>query len=64
MPDENAASLPFLQSIVHATDFSPASEQAFAHALALAVLRRTSLTLLHVTNDDHRNWTSFPAVRQ
>ena len=55
--------VPFISSIVHPTDFSAASERAFAHALALALLRRTSLKLLHVTSDPHRDWSAFPAVR-
>ena len=64
MAIENQDSIPFLASVVHATDFSPASERAFAHALAIAVLRRTTLTLLHVTSHEHRDWTGFPAVRK
>src|ERR1044072_1586407 len=64
MSKENHVPTRFLESIVHATDFSPASERAFAHALAVAVLRRTSLTLLHVTSGEHRDWTGFPAVRK
>jgi nucleotide-binding universal stress UspA family protein len=52
-----------VQSVVHPTDFSPASERAFAHALAIAVLRQTSLTLLHVEKDKH-DWNRFPAVRK
>jgi nucleotide-binding universal stress UspA family protein len=64
MAIESARSARFLESVVHATDFSPASERAFAHALAIAVLRRTTLTLLHVTSDEHRDWTGFPAVRK
>lgn len=64
MSNESPGSLRFLESVVHATDFSPASERAFAHALAAAVLRRTTLTILHVTSDEHRDWTGFPAVRK
>jgi len=63
MPQRNDARPPFIESIVHPTDFSAASERAFAHALALAVLRRASLTLLHVGSDLHGDWSGFPAVR-
>jgi nucleotide-binding universal stress UspA family protein len=63
MPHSNPTVPPFIESIVHATDFSAASERAFAHALAIALLRRTSLTLLHVTSDPDRDWSQFPAVR-
>jgi nucleotide-binding universal stress UspA family protein len=52
---------PLVHSVVHATDFSPASERAFAYALAIAVLRHTTLTLLHVGEHD---FSKFPAVRK
>ena len=52
---------PLVQSVVHPTDFSPASERAFAYALAIAVLRRTKLTLLHVGEHD---FYKFPSVRK
>jgi nucleotide-binding universal stress UspA family protein len=55
------ALVPLVQSVVHPTDFSPASERAFAYALAIAVLRRTRLTLLHVGDHD---FYKFPAVRK
>lgn len=55
--------LPFIESIVHPTDFSVASERAFANALAIALLRRASLTLLHVGADAAADWSRFPAVR-
>jgi nucleotide-binding universal stress UspA family protein len=56
---------PFIESVVHPTDFSPASERAFAHALAIALLRRARLVILHVGNDDDRpDWREFPAVRR
>ena len=54
---------PFIESVVHPTDFSPASERAFAHALAVAVLRRARLIILHVDADDRPDWSEFPAVR-
>lgn len=54
---------PFVTSVAHATDFSAASERAFAHALAIALLRQTSLTLLHVADAPQVDWSDFPAVR-
>src|SRR5512135_1617168 len=54
---------PLVQSVVHPTDFSPASERAFAHALAIAVLRQGTLTLLHVEKGKH-DWSKFPSVRK
>jgi nucleotide-binding universal stress UspA family protein len=58
-------SVPFIRSVVHATDFSPASERAFAHALGIALLREADLTMLHVASDaGDRDWSAFPAVRK
>jgi nucleotide-binding universal stress UspA family protein len=54
-----------IQAIAHPTDFSPASERAFAHALCLALTTRSRLYLLHVKEpgrDD--SWSSFPHVRE
>lgn len=56
---------PFVDSVLHATDFAPESEPAFAHALAIALIRKARLTLLHVGSgsspEDH--WSRFPSVR-
>ncbi len=51
--------------IVHATDFSEASEVAFAHALALALVHEARLTLVHVgpLRGDRFDWSRFPGVR-
>jgi nucleotide-binding universal stress UspA family protein len=54
----------FIASVVHPTDFSAASQRAFAHAMAVALIRRARLTLLHVSNDGGGEWSGFPAVRQ
>ena len=63
---DSRTSLAFVDSILHATDFSEASRPAFAYALALSLLRQTKLTLLHV-GDEHlsvEGWTKFPPVRK
>ena len=53
-----------LRSIVHPTDFSDASAEAFVHALRIALTAKSGLTLLHVTNPlDERDWVTFPHVR-
>ena len=54
---------PFIEDVVHPTDLSPASERAFAHALAIALVRRARLVILHVAADDRPDWGEFPAVR-
>ncbi|HUL82566.1 MAG TPA: universal stress protein [Gammaproteobacteria bacterium] len=64
MPTSQKSAPPFIESVVHATDFSAASERAFAHALAVALFRRASLTLLHVGKDPGTDWSAFPAVRK
>src|SRR3954471_20980979 len=52
-----------LKSIFHPSDFSAASEVAFAHALRIALVARTELALLHVESSPSANWQDFPAVR-
>ncbi len=54
-----------VESVLHPTDFSAGSERAFAHALAIALLRGTEFTILHVTeqNSAKHELTGFPAVR-
>ena len=58
--------IPFAQSILHTTDFSPASHQAFAHALAIALVRQSELTVLHCGPEgtEEIDWESFPPVRE
>ena len=57
--------MPLVKSVVHPTDFSSASARAFAHALAIALLRQTTLTILHVGSEREADvpWTSYPSIR-
>jgi nucleotide-binding universal stress UspA family protein len=57
---------PFVTSVFHATDFSEASHLAFAHALAIALLRQGEFTILHTGRDflAEDEWKKFPAVRR
>ncbi len=64
MSNLNDPTIPFIRSVVHATDFSAADEQAFAHALGVALLRRADFTILHVASDTKSDWHGFPAVRK
>ena len=59
-----AQTVPFVQSIFHPSDFSAASELAFAHALAIALLRKCDLSILHAGRGHDRDWSRFPAVRK
>jgi nucleotide-binding universal stress UspA family protein len=53
-----------IQSIFHPSDFSDASEVAFAHALKLAVAAQGSLDIMHVAHGKNVEWEDFPSVRQ
>ena len=58
--------VPLVRSVFHPSDFSAASENAFAHALAVSLLRKTDLTILHAEEKRKfaaEEWTQFPAVR-
>ena len=55
---------PFAESILHPTDLSDESERAFAHALAMALRNKASLTILHVGKGrGAHQWKEFPSVR-
>jgi nucleotide-binding universal stress UspA family protein len=56
-------SLPIIDSILHPSDFSTASEVAFAHALKAALIAKSQLTLMHVSPSMTAEWTDFPGVR-
>lgn len=53
---------PFVNSVLHPTDLTLPSQNAFAHALAIALLLKSRFTVLHVSNSKDE-WTKFPAVR-
>jgi nucleotide-binding universal stress UspA family protein len=59
-----ADSVPFIKSIFHPSDFSKASELAFAHALAISLLRQTQLVIMHARRGEREDWSRFPAVRK
>jgi nucleotide-binding universal stress UspA family protein len=57
-------SVPIIDSILHPSDFSAASEVAFAHALKAALIARSQLTVMHVSPSMTAEWTDFPGVRE
>jgi nucleotide-binding universal stress UspA family protein len=59
-----SGSVPFVNSIFHPSDFSEASELAFAHALAIALIRQTELVIMHARRGEREDWSQFPAVRK
>lgn len=53
-----------VDSVLHPTDLSEASERAFHHALAIAIRHGAQFTLLHaVGRRSTDNWVDFPSVR-
>jgi len=56
---------PFVESVVHPSDFSEASHTAFIHALAIAVNRQGRLNVIHVLTRDEPSDASdhSPRVR-
>ena len=49
--------------IFHPSDFSEASEVAFAHALKIALVTGATLNVLHVADGGSADWSDFPGVR-
>lgn len=52
-----------VESIFHPSDFSGASEIAFAHALKIALVAKAELSMLHVAASPDAEWEDFPGVR-
>lgn len=52
-----------IESIFHPSDFSTASEIAFAHALKIALVTGAKLNILHAASEDGADWSEFPGVR-
>ena len=52
-----------VESVFHPSDFSEASEVAFAHALRMALMAGAKLSTLHVTDNANVEWQDFPGVR-
>jgi len=53
-----------VESIFHPSDFSDASEVAFAHALKIALVTKAKLRVLHVKASPGADWQDFPGVRE
>lgn len=53
-----------IESVLHPTDFSEGSRVAFHHALKVALLVKSKLTLLNVCPDGTSEWSDFPGVRE
>jgi len=53
-----------IEGVLHPTDFSEASLTAFYHALKAAVLTRSKLTLLNVSDGGESSSFNFPGIRE
>lgn len=58
--------IPFIDSVLHPSDFSEASHAAFNHAMAVTLFRQGRLTVMHVVSGDRAidDWTNAPQVRE
>ena len=52
-----------IEVIFHPSDFSEASDVAFAHALKIALVSGSTLNVLHISEKDNADWSDFPGVR-
>jgi nucleotide-binding universal stress UspA family protein len=66
MSQQRAPSAMQLKAILHPTDFTAASEVAFAHALKLALAARAKLYIVHAepSPPETIDWDAFPGVRR
>ena len=58
------SSAPILDSVLFASDFSAGSLTAFHHALKAALVAKSKLTILHLSQDVAVAWTEFPGIRE
>ena len=56
--------VPVLDSVLLASDFSAGSLTAFHHALKAALMAKSKFTILHVSPEAAAAWTDFPGVRE
>jgi len=64
MNECNIPEMPLVELVFHPSDFSKASQNAFAHALAIACRRKAKFTVFHAGGKlAGKEWTHFPAVR-
>jgi nucleotide-binding universal stress UspA family protein len=64
MSDTIGPGFSLIKSVLHPTDFSEASLVAFNHALRVAMLAQSKLTLLNVSGDRPSTWADFPGIRE
>ena len=63
-PTATGELMPVIRHGVHPSDFSEASRRAFAYALKTGLIAKGRLSLIHETEDERRDWSDFPGVRE
>jgi nucleotide-binding universal stress UspA family protein len=61
--DSSEPTAPVIRTVLHPSDFSEAGLVAFAHALKVALISKSELVLIHVSDSGKKDWTKFPGVR-
>src|SRR5215471_17785804 len=64
LSDSPESIAPIIRTVLHPSDFSEASLVAFAHALKAALISKSKLVLIHISDEAQREWTEFPGVRE
>lgn len=61
---DSKSSGPVVGNVLYPSDFSGGSEGIFAHALKIALMEQSTLTLIHVSAEDREDWNQFLGVRE
>ena len=62
--DSSESTAPLIRTVLHPSDFSEGSVVAFAHALKVALISKSKLVLIHVSQSGKMDWANFPGVRK
>lgn len=55
---------PGFERVFYPSDFTPASEIAFAHALMIALKSKAMFQLMHVDSKNEAEWDQFPSIHE
>jgi nucleotide-binding universal stress UspA family protein len=61
--DSSELTAPIARTVLHPSDFSEDSLVAFAHALKVALISKSKLVLIHISQSGKMDWAKFPGVR-
>jgi nucleotide-binding universal stress UspA family protein len=63
MSNSSESGAPIIRTVLHPSDFSEGSLVAFAHALKVALISKSKLVLIHVSQSGKMDWANFPCGR-